>query len=526
MKHIRFISLLLVLLLVCMPILAACGDDEVSTYESSVAESSEDGTPDLSSEYTDKDGNYIYKTSGKDWSSLGTITFLTAGVNTDYVSEIVYNVFEDESSTSFPKRINDGLKERSAKLEEAIGVTVEEKYIYDGRRYGGEMANYIRTGNLTGTDEYQVVAPCMYDGGTLAVEGQLIDLNSLEDLQIKAPWWNQNFNETVTMANQLYFTVGDIGMINKNATAALYFNYDFWNRLHLSDNYGGRDPYQLVRDGDWTVDITFETARLVDPSSAGAVSDPIEGVFGWGGQKDDMWSIFFGSGAKIAQAGADGLPELTMYNERNATLLDKLQDFVNDKDHYISGNNYFGYNGVQWPMVLIRGAFIEGRALYYNTSISEVNEMGTMEEHFGMVPIPKADTTQDNYYSLINPWISDCFAIPISNSGEYLAMTVDALNILGAVSANTIAKDYDEIVLAYMRSPDAETTEMIFDYILPNRACDIGMIYKWGGLDTMLQDLADLPVGSFTSRYDALSGAAQTALDETVSEFKKNAGIQ
>ena len=102
-------------------------------------------------------------------------------------------------------------------------------------------------------------------------------------------------------------------------------------------------------------------------------------------------------------------------------------------------------------------------------------------------------------------------------------MTIDALNIIGAYSGNTIAKDYDQTVLQYMRSKDADTPEMIFNYILPNRSCDIGMVYKWGDLDSLLQQMASKPIGTFLSNYDAKSEAAQTALDETVDQFKANA---
>ena len=243
--------------------------------------------------------------------------------------------------------------------------------------------------------------------------------------------------------------------------------------------------------------------------------------YGWGGQLDDMWSIYFASGARIASADPGEYPKLTMYNERSDTLMAKLQGLVQDKEHYISGNDYFGVT--KWPMELIRTGFIEGRVLFYNAEIGDVVEMGPMEEHFGIVPVPKADDGQDTYYSLTNPWTSTCFAIPSCCSGELLEMTIDVLNVMGAYSANTVAKDYDQIVLSYQKTRDDETVEMIFDYIFPGRSCDIGMVYKWGKLDDLLHDMAKQPVGSFASNYEARANAAQSALDETVDQMKKNA---
>lgn len=101
-------------------------------------------------------------------------------------------------------------------------------------------------------------------------------------------------------------------------------------------------------------------------------------------------------------------------------------------------------------------------------------------------------------------------------------MTVDALNVLGAASKNTIAKDYQETVLSYMKTRDEESAEMINEYILPTRACDIGMVYQWGGLDVMLQNMAYYPVGSFASQYESLETQAEAALERAIEFYKKN----
>ena len=519
MKPIKLLCLALVLALACMPLLAACGE---SKTESSAAAGDESEGSTLETEYTDKTGKYKWSVSGKDWSDIGEITFLTCGVNDKQNSEIVYTVVEKESKNNYPEVINNDIGERTNQVEQILGVTVKEEYIYDGARMNALMCERIRTGNLTATEDYQVVVPCLYDGATLAVGGELLDLRALKDqgLQIDAPWWSQEFNSTMEMGGQLYFTVGDIGLVNKAATSALYFNLDLWTRLGLTEKFGG-NPYELVREGKWTVDHVFEAVKSVgrDLNSDNVIDYSDE--YGWGGQLDDMWSIYFASGARIASADPGEYPKLTMYNERSDTLMSKLQGLVQDKEHYISGNDYFGVT--KWPMELIRTGFIEGRVLFYNAEIGDVVEMGPMEEHFGIVPVPKADDGQDTYYSLTNPWTSTCFAIPSCCSGELLEMTIDVLNVMGAYSANTVAKDYDQIVLSYQKTRDDETVEMIFDYIFPGRSCDICMVYKWGKLDDLLHDMAKQPVGSFASNYEARANAAQSALDETVDQMKKNA---
>ncbi|MBQ5837210.1 MAG: hypothetical protein IIW39_00920, partial [Clostridia bacterium] len=144
-----------------------------------------------------------------------------------------------------------------------------------------------------------------------------------------------------------------------------------------------------------------------------------------------------------------------------------------------------------------------------------------MEQHFGVVPEPKYDEGQDSHHSLVNPWGSTCFAVPACVPKEQLTMVADALNVLGASSKNTVAKDYQEIVLSYMKTRDDESAQMINDYILPTRACDVGMVYQWGGLDILLQEMASKPIGSFSSQFDIKKSAAETALKKTVDFYKK-----
>ena len=385
-------------------------------------------------------------------------------------------------------------------------------------RKNGEMLQAVVRGNLSSTTEYQVVVPCLYDGATLAIQGQLHNLLGVDGLQMDAPWWNQEFNDSMTYAGQLYFAIGDLGIVNKTSTAALYVNLELWEKNGISEKLGG-NPYELVRAGKWTVDNVFEAASLIsrDVDSSGDIDYKDE--FGWGGQLDDMWSIFYASGERIAQADKDGYPTLTMYNERSAKLMEKLQEFVQNDEYYISANDYFGV--VQWPSVLVQEGFTSGRALLYNGSVGTVIELGVMEQHFGMVPVPKADETQDIYYSLVNPWTSTCFAVPTCVPESELKMVIDVLNVMGAASLNVVSPNYKEI-LEYMKIRDDDSVDMLNNYILPNRGCDVGLAYRWGDLGTLLHNMASAQVGTFASAYQNKETTAQQQLEETVEFFKDN----
>ncbi len=510
-------KILCLILCFCMlTFLVACSEN---TETESVVDSSTIDENVSYSEYQNNKGEYIAKTSGKRYDGQ-TITFLTCSEKKVYESEIVENVqtYEDGADCTYPQIINDGLRLRAETLERELGLKLEEIQLHSPTRKNGEMLSEVVRGNMSSTTEYQVVVPCLYDGASLAVQGHLRNLLGIDGLQLDAPWWNQEFNESMTYANQLYFSIGDIGLVNKANTAALFFNFDLWKKHGLTEKFGGT-PYELVESGKWTTDLVFEAARVMkkDITNDGIVDYKDE--YGWSGQLDDMWSIFFGSGEKIASADKDGYPTITMYNERSAKVMERLQEFLQSEEH-VSANDYFSVT--ESPVDLTREAFLSGRALFFNDVVGTVALLGNMEQHFGVVPEPKYDENQDDYYSLVNPWGSTCFAVPTSVPAEQLTMVADALNVLGASSKNTIAKDYQEVVLSYMKTRDDESAKMINDYILPTRACDVGMVYQWGGLDILLQEMAAKPIGSFSSQFDSKKAVAESALEKTVDFYKEN----
>ncbi len=504
MKMRRFFSLLMLLCLVSSLILAGCNKEEDTKSQTS---------------QTNADQEYIDLAGGRFYDDE-TITFLTNSTNTIYESEILNNVgtfYDEGADQTYPQIINDDLKLREEKVKDVLGITIEEIQFHAPQRQHGEMLSKVTMDNLASTEDYQIVVPCLYDGASLAVDDHLYNLLELDGLKIDAPWWNQEFNDSMTYADQLYFTIGDIGLVNKACTSALFFNFDVWKKYGLTEAYGG-NPYELVRAGKWTVDVAFETAKLISNDRDGNNIINYKDEYGWSGQADDMWGIFFGAGERIASRDADGYPTITMVTERSTKVMDKLQDFVQGTGYYVSANDYFVLTDT--PTDLTREAFISGRNLYFNDALGTVTTLGDMEQHFGVLPEPKFELKQEDYYSLVNPWGASCLAIPVCVTGEKLQMAVDVLNVMGAFSHKTLARDYQETVLSYMKTRDDDSADMINNYILPNRACDIGMVFAWGGLDRLLQDMADNPKGSFQSSVEGKLSSAEYAMQQTIDFYK------
>ncbi len=497
-------SLLLLSLLAISLIFSACKDTGAPSDESNA---------DVSESGNFVDGKYVAQIPA-DLNYKGrTFTFLTCGVNQEHSSEIVFNEPKaGEETTS--GRVNEAVQERNRLVEELLNIEIKEMYVFDPRRKNGEFANTVRQAVAAGFAEFDVVVPCIYDGATLAAGGFLYDLNGdIPYLDMTQPWWEQTFNEELTVNDKLYFTIGDIGLINKATSAALMFN------KRLLQEYGLKNPYDLVRDMKWTMDEAFTMVKSisVDEDQDGKIT--WRDSMGWSGQLDDMWALFYASGEKIAKAGADGYPQLSMYNARSVDVIEKMISLVQDKEHYISANDYF--HEAQWPTELTIKPFLEGRCLFFSGGVSATDGLRNMEDDFGILPLPMFSETQDRYYTLINPWVGTCFGVPVSHSEADLEFVGIVLEAIGAESKNLVHPAYYDVALKYQRTRDEDSIEML-DVIFASRGCDIGIIFAWGGLDLTLQELASQPSGTFTSAYQAKEDMAKNALTETIEFFKEH----
>ncbi len=510
----KTICLLLLLAMALSVMLMGCSPEQ-NGDTSSVGDTSSEGTVSQEEDikgYNSETGKYEYKLGGKTYS--GEFKFLTCGVNQDHESEIVTNTYESGSNEGMATLVNEAIAERNNLVEENLGVTVVEEYVYDAKRYNGEFYNRVRTDRLTNAADYQVVVPCLYDGANLAVIGELLDLNTIVDTEY--PWWSQPMNSDCTVDGKLYFTLSDIGYITMSNVPAIAFNKSWIEDYHLDD------PYQLVRDHQWTLDKMLEYVKTHNEDTDGDKKITYKDYFGWAGQLDDMWSLFYGTGEKVAKIGADGYPVLSVYNDRSINVISKLQELVQDKNYYVSANDYFGE--AQWPTVLTEGAFIEGRCLFYNGTLGSTSNYAKMSDDFGLLPMPLYDENQETYYSLANPWTCTCFAVPTSvlQNGTDLNMVRDVLEYMGAVSKNLLEDAFVNKVLEDQKTRDEDTPEMIRNYILPGRGCDFGMIFSLvnvNGTD-ILHYMASAPKDSFASAYDSAKTAAETKLDQTISYFK------
>ena len=522
MKKLLALLLCFALIAVCF---AACGKTEeeqskeepVSTEQSAV--STEESSEPVSEEDPAQkilDNPDIYK--GDDYSGR-TFKIFTSYSATTKPSEFVYNVEVDEETMS--DTVNQAIKRRNDNVYDLLGVTIVEEYYYASDRYGGMAPMKVRQIISDADDSYSMFSICLYDCGTLALEGDIWNLKELDNINTENPWWDQYFNESVTIANQLFFTTGDMGIFMKGSTPCVYYN------TRLIEDLGLEDPINLAVSGEWTIDKAIEYSKVM-PHEDLAPTEQYKHTFGWAGQHDDVYAMMFGSGTRVLSRDSDGYLMLTLESETAVNTINKIVEFMTDSS-YMCANDLFVLSST--PGNLLTQAFQEGRCLFKSGGINSPVSLH-MDDIIGVLPVPKLTADQEHYYSLVNTWVGNGYFIAANlgkEDAEFAAAVMDAMGYYSWIKyPDSVAYNFYEKMIKAQRTA-REDSEAILDLIFEARGCELGSIFQIGkrtanitANEMFIQLLNSKGAQQFTSLYDRYKNAFETDTENLNEYFKAN----
>jgi len=354
----------------------------------------------------------------------------------------------------------------------------------------------------------------MQQAGALVQRGQIYNLYEVMYLDFDKPWWDKTANDSMTVGKKLYGAAGNITTMTNDATWTVVFNKD------LNRDHGLEDPYQLVRDGKWTLDVLHANSKIVTKDLDG------DGIFTgedqWGAvlQHECAYSLFAASGQKIIEKDNDDMPELALNNNRSVAALTKVIDFMSDDTAQIkadSAENMRRYTNV-WDEITTR-VFAESRALYLVTNFDMVKTLRAMDADFGILPLPKYDESQPQYYNTMQYNNATVMCVPMT--AKDTERTGAILEAWAAESVNTLTKAYYEITLKGKHAIDEESSEML-DLIFSTRVIDMGMFFNWSGMQDFFSGFSQRGSIDFTSQYERAEPRWITAMERTLEAIEES----
>ncbi len=357
------------------------------------------------------------------------------------------NVAEESGDT-----LDDAIFQRNRRVEERFDITFTETPAKDD-------AAQLRSIIMAGDDTFELCNITCTEALNFWIDGLLVSLADVPHLELSQPYWAEKLNRSITLAGEQYTAIGAYDVNVLDLTYALVFNKE------LITKHGFTSPYELIRNGNWTTDSMLSMMTAVTSDING--DSTMNASDSWGFLSHPKMvapNFWIGAGEMSILKDSDDHPTINMTSERFIDVFQKTFDIT-----WEAGTWYPDCNqslDVPSDNVTI---FSEGRALFMDVSLYHIEALRAMEADFGIIPYPKYDEAQKEYYSRVSYYWATI--VPTTNS--HLDMTGTILEALNCESANTVIPAYYEIALKTKVSRDEESSDML-DLILENRIVDIG----------------------------------------------------
>ncbi|MCL2815167.1 MAG: hypothetical protein FWD23_11260 [Oscillospiraceae bacterium] len=400
-------------------------------------------------------------------------------------------------------------------IEDAVfrrNKTIEEKFnIKITRIEADPPTSLARRAIQAGTNDYDIIYDAIVQTKDLMTAGLGLDLKNVPHIDLGKPWYDQNANRQLSIGNKLYTTFSDFTILDKDCTWVYLFNKQLLADLALED------PYQLVREGKWTIDKLYDMCK---DASRDLDGDGVMGnwdQYGYMGESFNMYVGLVAADVVLFPKDADDLPKFSGMNERVFIAFEKLLGVFGNKEISLRAEDITGYAGDIWVEVMDAG-FMEGRVLFNNAGMNRVTLFRSMEIDFGILPSPKLNEAQENYYNTVTHHSATSFVIPVTLAGEDLARVGAVTDALAAESRYTLIPAYYETQLKTKLTRDDDSSEMM-DLIFANRRFDLGLIFGFGDIVGIFGTAMTQNNANIASRLESAEPRAERDIEKLIGQI-------
>ncbi len=395
--------------------------------------------------------------------------------------------------------LNDAVYRRNRAVEERYNIHfkhIEQSDVMSS------ISNSVRAGE----DAYDLALCYVKEALNTATEGVFLNLRTVKNIDLDHPWWDQSGAELLTIDNKLYAAFSDTSIHDLEYLMCIVFNSKM-----LAD-YKLDDPYELTLDGKWTMDRFHTMSRTVSRDLDGDSKMGEKDQYGFISGLGCFNSWLTAADESYFDIGTDGSIRLRCADETVIKKMELICDCINNTDNAVYLNdNAWGEE-----------VFTSGRALFYAGCLFNMSAYRGLDLHFGIVPLPKYDDAQENYYTLMSN-CSLCSCIPVTASDP--ARSGMITEALGAYSYQTLRHSYYDIMLKDKLSRDDYTVEML-DIITESKTSNLAVFYEkaLGSIITGYLNSAHANGASQLVSYtESVKSAFEAAMGKIVEAYRKAA---
>ena len=438
------------------------------------------------------DAGYDY--GGKDY---GGYEFKVLNLDTQFGCYIRLDFAEQTGEA-----LDDAVYLRNRRVEEALNFNLKEIQFDGGTTWGTQQiaaCDQLIQSVMAGDDAYDAAYLPLNFKSSVVTDGYVLNLLNIPELKVHEDYWDTIINNELTINDTLYMASGPLNFMSLDLSWVLLFNQD------MMDDYKMEYPYQLVRDGKWTLDkfneyVTAAVSLNGDESFAFSVGG--KAVYGIAGHHDSPNGFLYSAGCRYYETDKSGNIQLTLESERLYSTLDKLAAICTITD----GKVYFG-NGDRTVPDGYLSAFAADRALFLTCELKATLEERDMESTFGLLPMPKYDENQEEYYTLTNP-ISEFLVIPKTQTDTSRAGTI--LDALTWESYNDVLPVYYDVTVSQKGLRNEDSIDML-KIVRETRGIECTGVYNiTTALSNSLKKLVTADAGNASGAASTVASAKES----------------
>ena len=477
----------LVLALLMLLSAVSCGDSNVpdetaADTQTTVVETEAPTLESVSASYADRDyGGYVFR----------------VGVR-DEVNWETYDVIAEELTG---EAINDAVYNRNTIMEENMNIKITEI------RHGRPATNLSQS-VTAGTDDYDTVTDGLFIAAPLVTQNMLLDYRDISTVKPSEFYWDPLIYEDCSIAGKSFMMTGDISIMDNAGTWCMMFNKDL-----IRDN-GLESPYDLVNEGRWTLDKMDEMAAAVLTDVDGDGKWTAEDIYGFVTEEYNTAALWSCAGLKILSKDDKDIPYYSYNSERSFDVLTKVINMQYAPYTNMGSGSTVIHGGINAAGDSREKQFAFGKALFYYAGMINITNMRAFDTDFGVIPAPKFDEAQEEYWSNYSNGNFTIYVIP-STCCDAL-MIGDIMDAMANISAYTLTPAYYDQTLLGKSTRDEESRPMI-DLILRTRNFDLGLVYSTGNVVGAFLNLKD--TGRISSTFASLDKAAGADLDKLIEDI-------
>ena len=391
---------------------------------------------------------------------------------------------------------NDAVFNRNQHLEETYGFRINVTSSKDTNM--SDLSKLL----LAGDDTYDAVFPQVRNAAGCAQQGLLLDLKTLKYLDFESGYWSSMYNDTLSIMNRMFYATGDISVNYRDSLFSIWFNKDMLGDYQLDD------PYELVKSGKWTLDaiesMSLAAAGDLDGDSAMTLKDRWGLVF----QSSESGIIFYyGAGEHVVDLDEEKKPYISLGGERSTAVFDRISGMMSQTQAIKTMSDSD-----------VSNTFMDSRSLFMAIVIYHLMTHHAQDVTFGLLPVPKYDEAQQEYYQFADGWCISPACVPATAKNPETSGYI--LQTIAEASRKDVLPVYYDICLTRKYVRDEESSEML-DIIFKNCMLDNSDIFQWASFDSALKT-AFIKGEGLQSLLEKNRSKLEGGIEKTIAAFEEN----